>query len=257
MNHVNFLNPREIVGPNYSMHPGPFAISETYLNKIFPGISKVHPELRKDGDYVHRKGDLDPPNIRFLARLVKYLQPLTMAEVGVFRGRTTYHMALNSPEARIVGIDLPKEMRTGHEEYYSTDKVYFLPENEIGKLFKNTEYEKNIQTVWADSLTPECRKKLDAALDGSMIDFAFIDSSHDYESVKRNFEDLVLPRVAPDGVVLFDDYARLATHPGVTHFLARKAHDDGYVFYWYAPQGDNTQCAFFINNPESVGYRWK
>ena len=98
---------------------------------------------------------------------------------------------------------------------------------------------------------------LNIELGEQQLDLAFIDSSHDYESVKTNFERVVQSRMRKNGLVIFDDYDVLVTHPGVTHYLTRKAHDEGFVFYWFAPMGDRTSDVMFLNRPESMGYNWR
>ena len=115
---VNFLPPTEIdaMGPRYNRHPGPFAINEADLNRIFPGIKHINSEPYLEGEYAHLKGDLDPAGLKILTRIIEYLKPEHMVELGTFRGKTTYNMAKASPGSRIITIDLPVEMRTGKEE---------------------------------------------------------------------------------------------------------------------------------------------
>ena len=257
MKQANFLKPTEIadLGERLFRHPGPYPIKDEDLEKIFPGIGHVRVEpLLID---THIKGDLDPPDLRFLTRLVKHLEPMRILEVGTYRGRTTYNMAHSSPDALVITIDLPREKRAGDLEYYGTDVKYFQEGKDIGIFFRGKPEESRITQVLADSLSEECKHYVDELLKGNKLDIAFIDSSHDYISVKRNFENLILPRMSEDGVVVFDDYVRPFTHVGISHYLTRKAHDDGFVFYWYAPGNEETHCVIFLNIPETRNYRWR
>lgn len=252
-----FLEPAKIegLGERYKVHPGPYALTEVDLNRIFPGISGVTAEPLIE-DFV--KGDADPPNLSLLCRLVSYLQPQNVLEVGTFRGKTTYNLAAYSPHnARIITVDLPEECRTGEKLGYGTDLVYLQKKEDIGILFKNSPQNSKIIQIFGDSTSEKCYGEIDGILTlDETIDFAFIDAAHDYCSVKHNFEELVLPRLSENGVVVFEDYGNLATHVGVSHYLQRKAHDDGFVFYWHAPLEEKTTCVLFINVPQSKDYAW-
>ena len=105
--------------------------SASSLNTLFPGITGKPVKMFEGGEFKHVKGDLDPHNLEVLSRIVKYLEPTIMVEVGSFRGKTAYHMAENCPEGIVFDIDLPVEMRTGNEKYYGSDTFYFLKKKDI------------------------------------------------------------------------------------------------------------------------------
>ena len=255
-----FLKPTEIegIGKRYHRHPGPFAIDRLDLDKIFPGISKVKADPISNR---HLKGDADPPNLALICALVRHLEPAMMLELGTFRGKTAFNMAFHSPPgSRVITVDFPAEMRmrAGKPCGYGTDEPYVMPQDQVGALFRSTEEEGKITQLMMDITDPSQYEKMDSALRGQKAGLAFIDASHDYESVKTAFEQLVLPRMREGGLVIFDDYMRAATHPGVTHFLLRKAHDEGYVFYPYLPMKEpQTNLVLFLNLPESRGYDWR
>jgi len=250
---MKFLKPCDIkeMGKRYFRYPGPFAIDEPDLEYFFPGISNI-----KTNEY-HRflKGQLEIYNLKFINKLVKYLQPKTIVEIGTFKGRTTYNMAKNTKESKIITIDIAD----GETDTYSgVDLVYHMKKEKVGLYYKNTKVEERITQLFTDSLSPRCQMELDLALGGKKIDFAFIDAGHDYESVRHNFEELVLPRLAYGGIVVFEDYIRPLSIIGVSHYLLQKAHDDGYIFYWYAPrEGNHTNDVIFVNLPEARNYNWR
>lgn len=252
------LDPVQIegMGPRYVRHPGPYAIDELDLNRIFPGISDVQSDATSD-HYAKGLPYLEPPSLRFLTRLARYMQPRSIVEVGTNWGHTTLELARHTPETtQITTIDVPKE-RFERLPGYGTDIKYFCSDDEIGREFVGTSESRKINQILSDSTSQECEELLDRALEGNTIDFAFIDAAHDYESVKANFENLVYPRLTQNGIVVFDDYVRPLTHVGVMHFLTRKAHNDGYLFYWFAPQKEVTQCAMFLNLPEAKNRDWR
>jgi len=256
MKQVHFLEPMRIdeFGPRYVRHPGPFAISDVDLEKIFPGIQNVNAEPHIGQ---HIKGDTDPPNLELITRLVKYLEPKVVLEVGTFRGKTAYNMALAAPSnSQVITIALPKDMIRGTVPGYGTDAAYFQDRQEIGTVFKGTPQQNKIRQIYADSRSLDCQQQLDKLL-ADEIDFTFIDAGHDFEGVKSDFEELVLPRMKRDGVVVFDNYGHLKTQVGVAHYLTSKAYEDGYVFYWYAPVAQNTSCVLFQNNLLSRNRQWR
>lgn len=258
MRRGKFLEPRQIggLGVRYSRFPGPFAIADSDLDKIFPGISDIEADITYD---VHMRGDADPQNLRLISRLAKYTEPEILLEIGTFRGKTTYNLARNTPEnAMVITVALPKEDVDDIKIGYGTDLEYFQTRDEIGMFFRGTEEEKKIWQVFADSRSPECARRIDAFCGQKpRIDFAFIDGSHDYESIRDDFQHLALPRMGQGGVVVFDNYGDLHTHPGVADYLTETAREKGYVFYWYAPIGERTSCVIFLNTPECIGYKWR
>jgi len=251
---MNLIEPRTIQGMEkmYKCYPGPFAIDKPDLERIFPGIGKI--ETKEYGEWV--QGNLPIQNLKFINLLVKYLQPRIILEIGTFKGRTTFNMTKNSPKSVVITID------PGPNPDFSSgsDKRYLQELNEVGSFYKSqTQEEKNrIFQLYEDSTSMTCLEKLDELLQGKKIDFAFIDGGHTYENIKHDFEELVLPRLADNGVVLFDDYGRLYTVIGSVHYLAEKAREDNYLFYWYAPKGEeNTNEVLFINKPKSRNYDWR
>lgn len=262
MNKPSFLNPTKIsiteLAKRYHKHPGPFAIAEKDLQQIFKGIESVEVALPQE----HIKGDTDLSNYQLITRLVKYLNPKIIVEIGTFRGKTTLGLAKNSPiNSLVVTIGLPIEKMNGKETNYGTDNPYFLKKAEIGSCFKDTIEEQKIKQIYADSHSNDCKVQLDALIGNFKIDFAFIDGAHDYDSVKYDFEKVILPRLSKNGVVIFDDYSNLATQPGVASYLTQKAREENFVFYWYTPfsppNAKNSTCILYINSEESTKYNWK
>lgn len=251
---INFYHP-VLINERYKHYPGPFAIDENQLNGLFTGIKDVETNPYSEGYFEYEKGDLEEPNLNLLTRIVKHIQPKTIVEIGTFRGRTTYQMAKYAPKAQVITIDIAN---IGAKEYSGTDLKYQQNKKDVGRAYKKSSVEDRITQIIIDSTSKKAQDKLDDALGRNKIQFAFIDGGHDYDTVKHDFEELILPRLRMDGVVLFDDYNRPLSIMGVTHYLLKKAYEDGYVFYWYAPRtSPHTNEVIFINNYESRCYSWK
>ena len=291
---VRYLDPRNIagLGKRYVHHPGPYAISEAELGMIFPGMpdytsiqhagigqetveaggtpvnqwTPINNSLKHNTNHIN--GDADPWNLILLNRIVAHLKPKTIVEVGTFRGKTAYNLALNAPaDARVITIDQPKEGLTGHETYYGTDVMYRQLQEKIGAFLReegrNPDVVKKIRTVFTDSVSLDAHRGLDEILQGEPIDFAFIDAGHDRLSVERNYRELIMPRMRRGGVVMLDNYglANTFTHVGVSAFVQKIA-EDGNVFYFYAPNDaadrhKATSCLIQPWIPECWAHRWE
>jgi predicted O-methyltransferase YrrM len=255
---VNYLSPSQIKrrGERYSNHPGPYPIEEDDLKAIFPDIPSSAPPATTDEEFLYRSGELYFTDLEILLRLAKYLSPSIVLEIGTFTGKTTFHLAKCLPSSLIITIDLPKENIADNDQIYGTDNAYLQSINQIGAIFKNTKEEKQIVQILSDSNSVQCQMKLDEILQGRKIDFAFIDGSHSYSNVKNDFENVVLPRLSKNGIVVFDDYGLLMTHLGVTHYLLEKAYKDSFLFYWFAPD-ELTHSVIYLNCDEAKQHKWK
>jgi hypothetical protein len=257
-NKVNYLAPTQIRrrGERYSNHPGPYPIEEDELRIIFPNISPSCLTNESNEKFPYRSGELYSTDLDLLLRLVKYLEPSIVLEIGTFTGKTTFQLAKNLPSSLIITIDLPQEKIVGGNQLYGTDNAYLQPTNLIGTVFNGTPEEKQIVQIFSDSSTTQCQTTLDEILQGRKIDFAFIDGSHSYPNVKNDFENIVLPRLSSDGIAFFDDYGLLMTHLGVTHYLLEKAYAESFLFYWFAPS-EPTHSVIYLNCEEAKQHRWK
>lgn len=256
-----------VLAERYVRHPGPYQIGNGWqsdLDKIFPGTMKISVDPTFYG--ITEKGELGPSETELLIRAVRWLEPLILVEFGTAYGKSTRVMAENSPpNARVLTVDLPDEVRETIETPYSTDLLYVrMKQHTVGEKYENSKDANKICQVRADVTSPGFTKTLDDFLRGENIDLALIDAAHDYDTTKILFE-LALPRIRDGGVIINDDYNRLSTHVGITRFFAEKAHEDGFLFYWFNPtpykhilKRDPRQTALlFINLPEAKNRNWR
>lgn len=145
-----------------------------------------------------------PDNITFyelfvVCQLVADRQPRSVFEFGTFDGRTTLHLAMNSPAAtRITTIDLPER------------ESPFEDPTLVGRRFGGTPYAERITQL------RENTRRFDPAPYAGRMDFIFIDAGHTYEDV-CNDTDLALRLAAPDDcLILWHDYTQW---PGVQQAL--------------------------------------
>jgi len=133
--------------------------------------------------------------ITSLAKVVEELEPKVVVEIGTARGGTLFLWSrLARPDASIISIDLPWEVRGGY------------PPNRKSLYEKFAGPAQTLTLARADSHLPETFAELTNRLAGQKIDFLFIDGDHTYEGVKKDYEQYS-PLVRPGGALAFHDVA--------------------------------------------------
>lgn len=257
----NILNPTKLanakLAQRYARHPGPYAITDGWqddLNKLFPGIMDIHFDIDAVGRPAY--GEMNESETELLYRIVKWLEPKVLVELGTFKGRSTRIMAEQSPlDARVLTVDLPAEHNFKHP--YSTDPV-FTELASPGSGYNGSPAEGKITQLRMDATSDDFLAELDRFRGDKHIDFALIDAAHDYYTTKRLFE-RIYPRMSKGGVIFTDDYNKLTTHVGVTEFFAEKARADGFVFYHFKPSPSNAKdpSAMIFLNVDGAVRDWR
>jgi len=83
---------------------------------------------------------------------------------------------------------------------YCVDREF----DEAGLVYKDHPLKKRIVQVEGDSHSPETLRRLKDSINGTGVDFLFIDGDHSYEGVKMDFEDYG-PLVKDGGFIAFHD----------------------------------------------------
>jgi len=137
-----------------------------------------------------------------LASLSKYSDKIF--EFGTCSGKTTFLMALNSPEkAKIYTITLSKDMTKGLTKEKLDNKISFrnlINESIYEKfLFSGSEVEKKINVIFENSLNfneNDYKKN---------FDLIFVDGGHTY-SVIKNDSEKSFNMLNKNGIILWHDY---------------------------------------------------
>jgi hypothetical protein len=114
--------------------------------------------------------------------LVASKAPRKILEIGSYRGLTTLNLALNAPQAEVHTVDITD----------TWGSYYYAGHAEV----------KNISQHYGDSTSFDFLHKI-----GAGVDFCLIDGGHSYEQVCNDTRK-VLPLMADDGILLWDDYGR-------------------------------------------------
>lgn len=158
-------------------------------------------------DTVDHEGNTSFYELFALSQLVAERKPRMLLELGTFNGRSTLHMAMNSPDdAQVVTIDLPE-----HESPFDDPGL-------VGACYRDT--------PWVSGITElrENTRRFKPEHYLGRMNFIFIDAGHEYDDV-CNDTDLALRLAAPrDCLILWHDYAQW---PGVRDALDERYHAGG------------------------------
>lgn len=252
MKKPQLLKPTELsnqgLAKRYTKHPGPYTITtgwEQDLERIFPGIMDIDFDMSMVLETQY--GDMNQSETELLYRIVSWMEPKTLVEIGTFNGRSTKIMAEQSAlDARVLTVELPEDTDFVHP--YSTD-VVFTERSKKGMRYIGSKDQGKIEQVYMDATSKEFAERLDEFLGEEKIDFALVDAAHDYHTTRTSFE-LVFDRLSEGGVILADDYGKLSTHVGVTEMFARKARKENLLLYNFKPEpttAKDPSAIFFVN----------
>jgi len=147
-----------------------------------------------------------------LLRILSYINPLSILEVGVFLGGFVETMRKAFPNATVIGID---------KDYSSLEFTDFY-------------------ALSGDSHLPSMREAVKDTLKGKPLDFLFIDGDHTYNGVKTDFE-LYAPLVRSGGIIAFHDTMRLSGQikgVEVREFFDHIRSSCPSIELWNSPLGD-------------------
>jgi predicted O-methyltransferase YrrM len=129
-----------------------------------------------------------------ISQIVSSLAPHCLFEFGTFNGRTTLHLALNSPEdASIYTLDI----KEGAFDF-GADTPFFRRIS-VGECFKGTPVEGKITMIVGDSHT------FDFARWSKSVDFIFIDGDHSFDGVMCDSQ-AAFSMIRHGGVIVWHDY---------------------------------------------------
>jgi len=159
-------------------------------------------------------GGMPPQDLYALLRVVKWIKPRKIFEIGTFKGITTTHLALNS-EAEVYTLDVPREMAANLSGYSPGDLELLQPREAIGETYRPFNKNGQIQQLFGDSRLFDYQPYL-----GSM-DLVLVDGCHIYDGVLSDSQkafDLLGER----GAVMWHDFANLRAVTRAVRTLGRK-----------------------------------
>lgn len=161
------------------------------VEELFPPIIKTECKLKLLRPTAY---NLSWEELITLSQLVVARAPRSIFEFGTFNGRTTLHLAMNSPESSVVHtIDIKQG---GFD--FGLDSSYF-DVTEVGGAFLSTIAKGKIVTLTGDSTTYDFSKYY------GKMDLVFVDGDHSYGSVLKDSE-TAFKLAAPGALIVWHDY---------------------------------------------------
>lgn len=159
-----------------------------------------------------------------LVDLIKKHNLKVGAELGVFKGETTFYLLDNVPWLELIGVDLWQEVSWGDK----SDEGYFsYSEFNLNDLFFDVSKKADLYS----NLTLLRKSTTDAAtmIKDNSLDFVFIDADHTYEGVKQDIE-AWFPKVRQGGFVTGHDIHMAGVKKAVTEILGNYDERDNFVW---------------------------
>ncbi len=208
--------------------------SEIHVKDLGAGSHILKNNIKKISQ-ITKYSALQSKEGRILFRLVEYLKPNYMIELGTSLGIGTLYLHLGSPHSVFYSVEgcpnvsdfAQKNIKNFTQKFPKTltnaEKLHF----EVGNI---------------DDILPNLIEKL------PQIDFVYLDANHRFEPTMRYFE-LILPKITQKTVLVFDDihwskemlkaWNEIKKHPKIT--LAIDLYNMGIVFF-----DDNLSKEFFV-----------
>lgn len=156
-----------------------------------------------------REGNMPPPDIMLICRMVAHLRPRTVFEFGTFLGATTYNIARYAPDDAVVyTLDLPPSAPETALPLNRGERLY-VDKPEVGAIYRQTPEARKIVQLIGDS------GLYDFSRFAGLMDFILIDASHAYENCMSDSLRALTMR-SSKGVIAWHDYS---VWPGVTAVL--------------------------------------
>ncbi len=187
-------------------HPG---IASLQISQI-PMAGESVQMVELDSGY----GGMTPQDLYALLRVVRWIKPKRIFEIGTFNGVTTAHLALNS-DAKIYTLDLPRESAVNLRGYSSRDLALLQPHEEIGKAYRRFNTDGRIEQLFGDSTTFDYR-----SFQGSM-DLVIVDACHLFDYVMSDSR-IAFDLLAEKGAIIWHDFGNALDVTRALRVLARR-----------------------------------
>jgi len=188
-------------------HPG---IGSLELRQL-PAADVPIQMLSISADY----GGMPAQDLYALLRIVQWLQPRRIFELGTFQGTTTAHLALNSA-AEIYTLDLPRELASDLQGYAARDLALLQMRAEIGTAYSPFNSDGRIHQLFADS------RSFDYQPYSGTMDLVLIDACHVLEYVMSDSQN-AFRLLSEKGAILWHDFGNSRDVMRVLRKLAKKS----------------------------------
>jgi len=143
-------------------------------------------------------GGMAPQDLYALLRVVRWVQPRRVFEIGTFQGVTTAHIAVNC-DAEIYTLDLPRDMATEIRDYNPQDLALLQTRQEVGRGYRRFNEDGRIHQLFGDSRTFDYSGYL-----GTM-DLVLVDACHLFNYVISDTQH-AFKLLGERGAILWHDF---------------------------------------------------
>jgi hypothetical protein len=148
-------------------------------------------------------GDVSWQELVVLSSLVAHYKPKRLFEIGTFMGKTTMHLAANSPpDAKVYTLDLPQENFEEIKKNLATYDESLLVDGRkpVGFHYRRSPWANKIEQLFANSMS------FDESKYAEQMDFVFVDADHYYPSVVNDTRKaMAMLSRKPGSMVLWHD----------------------------------------------------
>ena len=187
-------------------------------------------------------------HVSFGYDLIRFMEPNIVVELGTHFGNSFFVFCQGVSDAKSMGRVVAIDSWEGDFQagFYSED-VYEYVQRVKDQLYPN--YSVMIRSYFDDAVE---------LFDDNSIDFLHIDGLHTYEAVWNDFTRW-LPKLAPNGVVLFHDIAIMYGQFGVYRFWAELRSMFPHLEFYHSaglgilfPKGIDDRGRYFLENKEGI-----
>jgi len=143
-------------------------------------------------------GGMPAQDLYALLRVVSWVKPRKIFEIGTFQGMTTAHLALNS-QAEVYTLDLPRDLAANLAGYTASDAALLQTRDQIGRGYRPFNVNGRIHQLFGDSRT------FDYSAHYGSIDLVLVDACHLYEYVMSDSRH-ALQLLGPKGLIVWHDF---------------------------------------------------
>jgi len=178
-------------------------LASRFIEEIFPCSSPPDIILSSSFCGSYPGGTNRMSELTCLAYLIRVLKPLSVLEIGTFRGRTTQILAANTGDScHVWTMDLPIEQCS----------------HPVGELYRNTLNAERVTQLLGNT------KTFDFAPYYKRMDFVWVDACHEYDFVLNDTE-VAIKVCRAGGWIAWHDYRHTAFWSGVTKRLRELSSD--------------------------------
>jgi len=192
-------------------------------------------------EHMPGEGVLTPlEQLACLALITRSVAPLSIFEIGTFRGRTALNFALNSPkDCSVYTLDLPRGTTAASERGRKPADRELVRASVPGHCYESKDVADKIVQLYGDST------RFDFSPYFGAMDLVYVDGAHHYDAVCSDTRN-ALAMLRPGGCVIWDEFANYGDYHDVTRAVIDMVGAE------HITHVENTQLAVFFLGDQRI-----